>query len=174
MPSANCPKDGQLFSRLILGDLKNYKWLYIDQFGPRAAAVEYINRHMYSCSWVQLCTTTHKLRQPKGSEAFLMPSCPSSICLSVNFHLKAWFLKSCWITFSIFWHDAYQWGGGGPKGQKGVIFGIVLLFGNFLKNGLITFLIFRIQLLGNYIDQLSRDGLLKKWIIELFERSLSR
>ena len=36
--------------------------------------------------------------------------------------------------------------------------GIFLLFGNFLKNGLITFLYFCKQLLGDDIDQLSRDG----------------
>ena len=35
--------------------------------------------------------------------------------------------------------------------------GIFLLFGNFLKNGLMTFSFFCIQLLGDDIDQLSRD-----------------
>ena len=36
---------------------------------------------------------------------------------------------------------------------------VLLLFANFLKNGLITFLyIFCTQLLGDDIDQLSRDG----------------
>ena len=35
---------------------------------------------------------------------------------------------------------------------------VLLLFANFLKNGLITFLYFCTQLIGDDIDQLSRDG----------------
>ena len=35
---------------------------------------------------------------------------------------------------------------------------VLLLFANFLKNGLIIFVNFCTQLLGDYIDQLSRDG----------------
>ena len=45
----------------------------------------------------------------------------------------------------------------------------LLLFANFLKSGLITFIYSCIQLLGNDIDQLSRDI-----FHELFKRSFSR
>ena len=44
-------------------------------------------------------------------------------------------------------------------------FGILLLFDNFLKNGLITFFFFCKQLLVDNIDQLEFD------LIELFKRS---
>ena len=51
----------------------------------------------------------------------------------------------------------------GYKAPKGSNLAVLLLFAHFLKNGLITFFIFCIQLLGDDIDQLSRDGF--DWII---------
>ena len=45
-----------------------------------------------------------------------------------------------------------------PKGLKRVQFGCFYTFCQFLKNGIITLFCFYIQLLGDDIDQLSRDG----------------
>ena len=53
-----------------------------------------------------------------------------------------------WITLDVIFK--------GSKGQKMSNLGSLLLFGNFLKTGLITF--------GDDIDQLSRDGF--DWIIQ--------
>ena len=60
-----------------------------------------------------------------------------------------------WITLKVIFQ--------GSKCQKRSNLAVLLLFANFLKNGLITFLC-SFVLLGDDIDQLSRDGL--HWIIQ--------
>ena len=47
--------------------------------------------------------------------------------------------------------------------RKGPTLAVLLLVANFLQHGLITFIIFGMQFLGDDIDQLSRDGF--DWII---------
>ena len=45
---------------------------------------------------------------PSGSGAFLMPSCPSSVCLSVKIEGGGGGanLRNASVTFSLFWHEA--------------------------------------------------------------------
>ena len=93
------------------------------------------------------------------------------------------YLKNCLITFSLFMQEASQGGTNelskdgfdrialkvilkGPKGPKRVKLScFATFFANFLKSGLIK-CISCIQLLGDDIDQLSRDGI--DWIIQKF------